>query len=349
MSKNFFAFVRGIVFIQLFLIAIFIGLTIDFQGFAWEYFRGTEVRSLLAAIGPKLNEPLATALFREQNVMMTDKAASPQQNFLSYFYTVSPEQILGANIQALAYSEPEAPTAETPPVLPTVELPAVVQEDKNNTAETPNVNREALEKLKNYRAYFYCTHSSESYIPNSGQAKLEGKQGLINTVAKSLTESCREQGLEGVFENKIHDFPDYDKSYTLSRETVKKIVKQDPKALGLFDVHRDSVPGTTDAPRIKIKGKSSAQILIIVGTNERKPHPHWKQNLEFANKLLKQGEKQYPGLIRGVRTKAGTYNQEYNTHALLLEFGTDYNTLEEAKYAAELFAEVVVEVLKEEI
>ena len=29
---------------------------------------------------------------------------------------------------------------------------------------------------------------------------------------------------------------------------------------------------------------------------------------------------------QGVRTKAGTYNQEYHPHALLLELGSDYNS-----------------------
>lgn len=57
----------------------------------------------------------------------------------------------------------------------------------------------------------------------------------------------------------------------------------------------------------------------------------------------------YPGLIKGVRTKAGTYNQEFHPRALLLEFGSDYNTLEEASYAARLFNQVLIEVLKEDI
>jgi len=34
---------------------------------------------------------------------------------------------------------------------------------------------------------------------------------------------------------------------------------------------------------------------------------------------------------------------------LLLEFGSDYNTLEEANYAAQLFSDVLMQVLKEEI
>ena len=54
------------------------------------------------------------------------------------------------------------------------------------------------------------------------------------------------------------------------------------------------------------------------------------------------------GLIK-VRTKAGTYNQEYHHHALLLEFGTDQNKLEEVLYAGELFSDILVEVLKEEV
>ncbi len=348
MSRNFFAFIKGIVFIQLFIAAIFAGLTVDFQRLSQEGASMTDLRSYLTEVGPAIDEQKAAVLFREQSVMLDDWDEKEQSDFLNCFYALRPEKILGSNIQALATAQPVA-VSEAPAPPDNIELPAVVQEENENKSDTQQANEEIFNKFKNYKVYFYCTHSAESYIPDSGQAKLEGKQGLINTVAKTLAESCKKQGLQGIFKNKIHDFPDYDKSYTLSRETVKNITDKDPKALAIFDVHRDSIPGTKSAPRIKINGKSSAQILIIVGTNERKPHPNWRQNLAFANKLAKTGEKMYPGLIRGVRTKAGTYNQEYNNHALLLEFGSDYNTLEEAKYAAELFAKVLTEVLKEEI
>jgi stage II sporulation protein P len=53
-------------------------------------------------------------------------------------------------------------------------------------------------------------------------------------------------------------------------------------------------------------------------------------------------------LIKGVRTKSGTYNQEFFDHSLLLEVGSDYNSFAEAKYAGELFAQILLEVLEEE-
>ncbi|MBP8820208.1 MAG: stage II sporulation protein P, partial [Syntrophomonadaceae bacterium] len=62
-----------------------------------------------------------------------------------------------------------------------------------------------------------------------------------------------------------------------------------------------------------------------------------------------QGEKMYPGLIKGIRTRPGTFNQEFFDHSLLLEVGSDYNSCAEAKYAGELFTQILLEVLEEEI
>ncbi|HNW38579.1 MAG TPA: stage II sporulation protein P, partial [Methanosarcina vacuolata] len=131
------------------------------------------------------------------------------------------------------------------------------------------------------------------------------------------------------------------------RATVSKIVSANKNILALFDIHRDAIPGEGKPATVDIKGQKTARILIVVGTNERKPHPNWQQNRKFAEQLYQQGEKLYPGLIKGVVTKAGTYNQEYNSHALLIEFGSDGNSLEEATRAAQFFAQIVVEVLKE--
>jgi stage II sporulation protein P len=120
------------------------------------------------------------------------------------------------------------------------------------------------------------------------------------------------------------------------------------KVLALFDIHRDSIPGESKGSGIRVNGLKAARILIIVGTDERKDHPHWRENLNFAQRLYTASEKLYPGLIKGVRTRAGTYNQEYHDHALLLEFGSDCNSLQEACYSAQLFSKVLIQVLKEE-
>jgi stage II sporulation protein P len=203
-----------------------------------------------------------------------------------------------------------------------------------------------LALFKKSQVFLYCTHSGESYIPDSGQARLDGKRGLINQVAEAMEESLDDKGLPTQFIDAIHDFP-YDTSYTKSRTTVSKIVKANKNILAIFDIHRDSIPGQGKAATVKIKGKSCAPILIVVGTNERKPHPNWQQNRKFAEQLYQQGEAMYPGLIKGVITKAGTYNQEYHPRALLLEFGSDSNSLAQVNQSARFFSDILVEVLKE--
>lgn len=289
----------------------------------------------------KIDNNMGSALLQEVNVAMagaSDSGISPVANFREGI----PEQLLVANFQALALSDfkYESGAEEVPG---NVELPAIVQEKE--------VNRQAANYsfFNKYSVVLYCTHSAETYIPDSGKAKCEGKRGLVNNVAASMGESLRERGLNTEFIDTIHDYPEYDKSYTNSRATVKTATNTRSNLLALFDVHRDSIPGRKTADTVNINGKKSACILIIVGTDQRKPHPNWKENLQFAEKLYAKGEEMYPGLIKGVRTKAGTYNQEFHNHSLIIEVGSDYNTFAEAKFAGELFTEIVVEVLKEEV
>ncbi|HAA09192.1 MAG TPA: stage II sporulation protein P, partial [Syntrophomonas sp.] len=42
-------------------------------------------------------------------------------------------------------------------------------------------------------------------------------------------------------------------------------------------------------------------------------------------------------------------NQEYHNRALLIEIGSDLNTLAQAKYAAQLFSDILIRVLAEDM
>ena len=262
-----------------------------------------------------------------------------------YIKSTIPQQLLTANIQALGISPSRFVQA------------SVSRNDSTSKQLLPNnlmpaaVNTRAVdyERLKRCSVVFYCTHSSETYIPDSGVANLKGGgAGLVNRVAGLIASHLNKNGVKSRFIDTIHDYPNYNESYTNSRVTVKEVLKGDYDQLWLFDVHRDSIPGLVEAQRVMINGKNAAPILIIVGTNERKEHPHWRENLALAEKIQSTGEKMYPGLIKGIRTKAGTYNQEFHPQSLLLEFGSDYNSLAETSYSAELLANIILEILKGE-
>ncbi|NLB17481.1 MAG: stage II sporulation protein P, partial [Syntrophomonadaceae bacterium] len=110
---------------------------------------------------------------------------------------------------------------------------------------------------------------------------------------------------------------------------------------------RDSIPGKKDPAIVEINGKRAAEILILVGSDQRKSNPHWEENLMFAEELSRAANNRYPGLIKGVRIKPGTYNQDMYAPSILLEVGNEYNSLEEAKNATDLFAEILAKVLLE--
>lgn len=344
-KHKFMTFLKGVLLIQIFLLISILGLTVDLNRM---YTEGVKMLSLERILVPfsgiQINERQAELFFQENNVLLAGIENTPGK-ILEDEYNASTvsENLIGSHIQALAFTDRSDEATAVDPEEDSA--PAVVSEEETNQGE--NLDSETLARFKKSQVFLYCTHSAESYTPNSGQARLDGQRGLINQVAATIEQTLNTKGLPAQFVDTIHDYPDYNKSYTNSRVTVSKIVSANKNIMGLFDIHRDSIPGEGKASTITIKGKRSARILIVVGTNERKPHPNWQQNRAFAEQLYQQGEKMYPGLIKGVITKAGTYNQEFHSRALLLEFGSDQNTLEDVTNAAQLFSDVLIEVLKE--
>ncbi|NLV16194.1 MAG: stage II sporulation protein P [Syntrophomonadaceae bacterium] len=193
----------------------------------------------------------------------------------------------------------------------------------------------------------YCTHSTETYYPDDNLTHAKGERGLINEVGLSLAANMSRHHFPAIFVDTIHDLPKYDQSYIRSRETVNELLQENPTWGVLIDVHRDSIPGKKDAAIAEINGKKVAEILILVGSDQRKSNPYWEENLNFAEELSREANRMYPGLIKGIRIKPGTYNQDLHAPSILLEVGNEYNSLEEAKNATDLFAEVLAVVLME--
>lgn len=246
-----------------------------------------------------------------------------------------PEAMMAANIHPLSFFE-EYASAEGNDAA-----------DKQ-TAETDMlpVMADTSVDLQYSPVGFYCTHNAESYYPGSKKSRVEGGKGLINQVGLSMANELEKIGIQAVFDSTVHDSPDYNMAYSKSRQTVERLSK-DSNWSAFIDVHRDAIPDKKAPVVVEVDEKMAAQMLIIVGSDERKPNPDWGENLNFAEKIFKTGEKMYPGLIRGVRIKPGTYNQEIHPPSILLEVGNEYNSLDEARYSSKLFAEILSSVIKE--
>lgn len=190
----------------------------------------------------------------------------------------------------------------------------------------------------------YCTHTTESYLPDDKVNRTEGRPGLILEVARTLGSELAAQGYAVTVSEELHDWPDFTASYSHSRRTVEDYLQLYPNTVAIIDVHRDAFP-EGGAVKTKVNGAAAAPVLLIVGTDQRKPHPQWRENLQLANRVKEKARTTFPGLVKGVRSKAGVYNQDLSTRAMLVEFGTDGNSLKEAKESATALAKVLAQVI----
>lgn len=172
-------------------------------------------------------------------------------------------------------------------------------------------------------------------------------------VGKAITEEIEKNGYTVIHDTQIHDST-YNTAYSHSRKSVEKYLKENPSIKIALDIHRDAIhrsDGTKMKPTATVKGKKAAQIMIISGCQEKgnivEGFPEWKENLVFAVHLQNKLEELFEGITRPIYFSPRKYNMDMTTCSLLVEVGSDANTLEEAVYTGKCIGSAVSEILKE--
>ena len=204
------------------------------------------------------------------------------------------------------------------------------------------------------------THTTETfmdkdtdvYTENFNSRNTDNSKNMVKigeTVAKKLNDA----GIKTLHDKTQHDYPQYTGSYTRSAKTVSSYLKQYPSIKIVLDLHRDAISsGDSDKVKLatKINGKKAAQVMLVMGSQSGSVtnFPDWQENLKLALKLQQVLEVKYPTLARPLSLVSKNYNQSLTKGSLLLEFGTDANSLDEAVYSAELVGEALVSLLNTE-
>ncbi|MBQ9963574.1 MAG: stage II sporulation protein P [Clostridia bacterium] len=201
------------------------------------------------------------------------------------------------------------------------------------------------------------THTTECYLPYDAgfynpddASRTTDSTANMVAVGERVAEQLRHAGIGVVHDTEIHDQP-YDTAYTQSRKAVEAYLKEYPSICVVLDIHRDAIY-PNDTTRVKptavINGKKAAQLMIIVGMMNTKkvPNTHTAENLAFGARLQQTMHRRYRGLMRPMVLANARYNQQLSNGMILVEVGSDVNTLEEACYAAELLGQGLIETLK---
>ncbi len=202
------------------------------------------------------------------------------------------------------------------------------------------------------------THTTESYVADDNGYYTEDytSRNTDNTknmakIGEIVAEKLNAAGIKTLHDKTQHDYPKYSGSYTRAAKTVNSYLKKYPSIKIVLDLHRDAISaGGNDKVKLvtEIGGKKAAQVMLVMGSNsgDTTNHPKWQENLKLALKLQQTLEVKYPTLARPLSLMPKNYNQSLSTGSLLIEFGTDANSLEEAMYSAEMVGESLTTLIK---
>ena len=199
----------------------------------------------------------------------------------------------------------------------------------------------------------YHSHSQEGFVDTVEGDDTTTIVGVGDYLAKLLTETY---GYQVIHDRGVYDLVDgvldRNVAYDYSGAAVEQWISQYPQIQVIIDLHRDGVDGKKFV--VQENGKPTANLMFILGMSRTAdqqdipylPNPYIKENMAFALQIQERAEIAAPGLMRNIYLMAYRFNLHYRPRSMLLEAGTQLNTLEEEKNAMEVFAGILDAELK---
>ena len=201
----------------------------------------------------------------------------------------------------------------------------------------------------------YHTHSQEAFVDSRPGDLRDTVIGVGERLKEILTE---QYGFEVLHHTKVYDMIDgkldRNRAYNLAAPDIEAILKAYPSIQVVIDLHRDGVEDYRFVT--EFNGKPVAKIMFYNGLSRTArngsvdylPNPYIADNLAFSFQLQMKAAEYYPGFTRNIYLQSLRYNQHLCSHSLLIESGTQLNTVEEEYNAMEPLADILNQVLRGE-
>ena len=204
-----------------------------------------------------------------------------------------------------------------------------------------------MEKTDKPQVLIMHTHTTETYMTENTDYYTDAfsprsRDNAVNmvSVGNIVADKLNNAGITALHDTTEHDYPKYTGSYSRAAKTINGYLKKYPSIKIVLDLHRDAAASGNDKIKLttEIGGKRAAQVMLVMGSQsgDQTHFPNWKENLKLALRLQQTIENKYPTLARPLSLTPNGYNECLTNGSMLIEFGTDANTVEEAHYSAEL-------------
>lgn len=195
----------------------------------------------------------------------------------------------------------------------------------------------------------YHTHSQEAYIdsiPNDESTSIMGVGEYLCNILRT------KYGYNVIHHMGQYDVESRDYAYSNAMADIENVLEQNPSIEVVIDLHRDET--NADIKLVtKIQDMNMAKFMFFNGLSYTRelgeltglPNPYVQDNLSFAFQMQLFAEEYYPGLTRKIYLKGYRYNMHYRPKTLLIELGSQTNTVDEAMNSCEPLAHIISEVL----
>ncbi len=207
----------------------------------------------------------------------------------------------------------------------------------------------SIEKSEEPQILIYHTHGSESFCDSRAGETEDTIVGMGEILAEVLRNKYGYQV--------IHDTTLFDRkngkdnrnyAYNDALVYMEEYLQEHPSIEVIIDLHRDA--GTKRV--VTLNGKPTAKVMLFNGLCRNTkgkltylPNANLEDNLAFSFQMKVTGDELYPGLMNRIFLKDYRYNMHLAERYLLIELGTEKNTVEEAQNAMEPLADVLAQVL----
>lgn len=201
----------------------------------------------------------------------------------------------------------------------------------------------------------YHTHTSEAYSKDytgfyytDMETRTQNQDMSVVAVGEELKKELEARGFGVIHDATVNDAI-YNGSYSRSWDVIQKNLEEYPGIQVTIDLHRDSMTtqeGVKYKPTAVINGRKAAQVMLLAGcdaSGEWGDFPDWRDNLRLILRVQQTAEQLYPGLARPLDFSESKYNMNATRGSMLIEVGTEVNTVSEAKYSGKMLGEILAE------
>lgn len=203
----------------------------------------------------------------------------------------------------------------------------------------------------------YHTHTSEAYVESHQgfyytdmETRTQNQDRSVVAVGEEVKKALEARGIGVVHDTSVNDTL-FNGSYSRSWEVLQNNLALYPTIQVTIDLHRDSMTtqeGVKYKPTAEINGRKAAQFMVLAGCDADGgwgDFPDWRDNLHLALRLQQTAMRLYPALPRPLNFSNSKYNMNATKGSLLIEVGTEVNTVSEARYTGSLLGEILAEAL----